>query len=285
MTALRQRMIEDMRLHGYTESTKETYLGAVARLAAHYKKSPDQIGEEELRLYILYLMEVRQMSSASLKPILAGIRFLFEKTLHYKWPTLTLVRFRCWKKVPVVLSKAEVCKVLGCVEKPVYRACLTTIYTCGLRRSEGAHLKVSDIDSSRMVMLVRGKGRKERTVQLPEATLEVLRAHWRVQRPKTWLFPAPPRGVRTQERPVSVGTLHAAMVAAVKASGIAKAARVHSLRHSYATHLLEDGVDMRIIQGYLGHSSPRTTAIYTHLTREVRQSTLGAINGLADALR
>jgi integrase/recombinase XerD len=167
----------------------------------------------------------------------------------------------------------------------VYRICLTTIYACGLRLMEGARLQVPDVDSARGILRVHGKRRKDREVPLPTATLQLLRDHWRTHRSPTWLFPAAtrhgtPYSVAHDCGPITRDSLQSAFRHAVKKSGIHKRAHVHTLRHSYATHLLEDGVNLRLIQEYLGHSSPRTTAIYTHLTREIRDAARDPINRL-----
>ena len=182
----------------------------------------------------------------------------------------------------MVLGREEVRRILAQVRIPVYRACLTTIYGCGLRLLEGAHLQVADVDSARMLLHVHGKGNKDRYVPLPAPTLAILRAFWRTHRSPIWLFPAPTRkglvySLAHDAGPVTRSSLQSAFRAALKRTGIAKRAHVHSLRHSYATHLLEAGVNLRIIQENLGHGSARTTQIYTHLTRE-------ALAGLTDPL-
>jgi site-specific recombinase XerD len=179
-----------------------------------------------------------------------------------------------------VLSRQEVRLVLAKVHVPVYRACLKTIYSCGLRISEGIHLQVRDIDSARMTLLIHGKGKKERYVPLPAVTLDLLRALWRVHRHSTWLFPAP----RLIDAPIGAANLGQAFRHALKETGILKAAHVHTLRHSYATHLLEAGINLRIIQENLGHRSARTTQIYTHLTREVQEALTDPLNQLMQGL-
>ncbi|MGH9884395.1 MAG: tyrosine-type recombinase/integrase, partial [bacterium] len=188
------------------------------------------------------------------------------------------------KKLPVVLSRAEVERVLAAVQVPAYRVCLTLIYGCGLRLSEATQLRVTDIDGARgLVHVHHGKGGMDRMVPVPTAALPLLRAHWRTHRDPQWLFPAPPRpgtARRAPARPMHVTTLQRAFRLAVAASGVSKRAHVHTLRHSYATHLLEAGVSLLVIQEYLGHSAPSTTAIYAHVTRELRDSALDPINSL-----
>jgi len=280
MTTLRQRMIEDMQLRGLSERTQESYVRAVRQLAEHYGKSPDQLSEEELRQYFLYLKNEKHASRSTCTLALCGIKFLYEYTLHKDWPTLSFVRPPREHKLPVVLSQEEVCRILGCLRQPHYRVCLTTIYSCGLRLQEGVQLQVADIDSARMLVRVRhGKGNKDRYVPLPHRTLELLRAYWVTHRPQVWLFPG--RGGTT---PLDKTGVQRAFHAALQESGIQKPATVHTLRHSYATHLLEAGVNLRVIQVYLGHSSPSTTALYTHLTRPVEALATETINRLLEGL-
>ena len=187
----------------------------------------------------------------------------------------------------MVLSREEVRRILTAVKIPVYHACLTTIYACGLRLLEGARLQVPDVDSGRMVLHIHsGKGKKDRYVPLPEATLTMLRSHWCTHHSPLWMFPAPvmqPSVVSTGA-PVTGSALHRAFGKALQASHISKRAHVHTLRHSYATHLLEAGINLRIIQANLGHNSPRTTEIYTHLTQEVRATLTDPLNQLMEGL-
>jgi len=270
MSALRERMIEDMQLRGLAARTQESYLQSVRQLAAHYHKPPDQINDEELRQYFLYLKNDRQVSRSTCTIALCGIKFLYVHTLKRSWHTLAFIRPEKEKKLPVVLSVDEVDRILRCVHQTRYRVCLTTIYACGLRLLEGVHLQVKDIDSQRkMLHICLAKGGKDRYVPLPDACLTMLRRHWQTHRNPTWLFPAPREDWLNPDRtskPMEQSGLQRAFSAAVRQSGIHKKATVHTLRHSYATHLLEAGVNLRIIQLYLGHASPATTAIYTHLT-------------------
>jgi site-specific recombinase XerD len=246
------------------------YVRAVRQLADHYHKSPDRITEEELRAYFLYLKNVKRYSRAASTVALCGIKFFYEHTLKREWSTLTFVRAPREKKLPVILSVDEVRTILAHLKLLRYRACLTTIYSCGLRLQEGTHLQVPDIDSARLLVHVRhGKGAKDRYVPLPPRTLELLRQYWKTHRHPLWLFPAPGRGgigMSTASAPMPRNSVQDAFRAALKHSGISKRASVHTLRHSYATHLLEAGVNLRLIQDYLGHNTPTTTAIYTHLT-------------------
>jgi len=213
---------------------------------------------------------------------LCGIKFFYERTLGKEWKTFEFVRPPKEKKLPVVLSVAEVGRVLGCVHRSRYRICLTTIYACGLRLLEGVHLQVKDIDGERQLLHIhQGKGGKDRCIPLPSASLKMLRQHWLTHRNPLWLFPSPFEEIH---QPMSASGVQRALRRAVQESGIHKEATVHTLRHSYATHLLEAGVNLRIIQSYLGHASPSTTAIYTHLTSTTETQTRQTIDEIVTQL-
>ena len=264
MSALRQKMLEDMQLRGFAIRTQEAYLLAVRQLAKHYRKPPDQIDEEELRQYFLFLKNEKHAARATCTIALCGIKFFFERTLGREWKTFEFLRPPKEKKLPVVLSQTEVRSILARVHRRAYRVCLTLIYVCGLRLLEGVRLQVNAIDGGRQLLhICQGKGNKDRYVPLPDPCLKMLRQHWLTHRHPVWLFPSP---VGDSQQPMSEGGLQRAFRAAVQEAGIHKKATVHTLRHSYATHLLEAGVNLRIIQSYLGHASPKTTAVYTHLT-------------------
>jgi integrase/recombinase XerD len=256
MTLLRQRMLEDMQLHSFSAKTQEAYLRAVRQLAEHFHQPPDQLTEEDLCQYFLYLKNEKRVSRSSCTVALCGIKFFFEQTLGKHWKTFELVRPPQTHKLPVVLSLEEVRRVLGCLQRPAYRVCLSTIYGCGLRLQEGLHLQVADLDGDRGLVHVRqGKGGQDRYVPLPERTLELLRQSWATHRHPTWLFPAPtPLGTSPTRatHPRSESSVQRAFRAALQTSGVQKKATVHTLRHSYATHLLEAGVNLRVIQAYLG---------------------------------
>ena len=289
MSPLQQRMLEDMQLRGLSARTQEAYARAVWQLAQHYHRRPDQLSEEELRQYFLYLTNEKKIARPTATIALCGIKFFYEQTLKQHWPTLRFVRPPREWKLPVVLSRTEVRQILGAVRIPVYRACLITIYACGLRLLEGTRLQVPDVDSGRMLLHIHGKSKKDRYVPLPQATLQLLRAHWRTHRSPLWLFPAPTRhglahSLAHDGGPVTRSSLQSAFRAALKRSGLAKRAHVHTLRHSYATHLLEANFNLRVIQDHLGHRSPRTTAIYTHLTQAVRTSVIVPLNQLMEDL-
>ncbi len=289
MSPLQQRMLEDMQLRGLSARTQEAYARAVWQLAQHYHRRPDQLGDEELRQYFLYLTNEKKIARPTATIALCGLKFFYEQTLKQPWPTLRFVRPPREWKLPVVLSREEVRRILREVRIPVYRACLKTIYACGLRLLEGIRLQVPDVDSARMLLHIHGKSKKDRYVPLPQPALELLRAFWCTHRSPLWLFPAPTRhglahSLAHDGGPVTRSSLQSAFRAALKRSGIAKRGHVHTLRHSYATHLLEAGFNLRVIQDHLGHRSPSTTAIYTHLTREVRAALTEPLNQLMQDL-
>lgn len=275
MTALRQKMMEDMQLHGYAERTRKSYAAGVASLAKHYRRPPDQLTEDDIRKFFLYLINDRKAARNTLKIYLCGIKFFYEKTLGREWQLFGLVMPAKSKKLPTVLSRQEVSAILGRVRNAAFKMVLTLIYVCGLRLNEAVRLTVNDIDGKRGQIRVRGKGNKDRDVPLPEKTLEHLRNYWRTRRPSHWLFPA-----RQGNRTISHSAIQKAFKAALRESGVRKNASVHSLRHSYATHLLEDGVDLRFIQMLLGHRDLRTTTIYTHLSQRSERTVQSAINRL-----
>jgi integrase/recombinase XerD len=282
MTPLRQKMIEDMQLRGLSARTQDSYVRAVRQLAEHYGKSPDQISDAELRDYFLYLENVKQVSPSTCRVRLNGIKFFYDYTVGRRWPTLELVRPARPQKLPVILSVGEVHRILRCLQKPHYRVCLSTIYGCGLRLLEGVRLQVGHIDSERQMLHIRqGKGQKDRYVPLPERTLALLRGYWLSHRNPLWLFPsAREGGMATARQPINASGVQKAFRAALQESGVNKAASVHTLRHSWATHLLEAGVNLRLIQAWLGHHSLTTTAIYTHLTVKAERQATERLNEL-----
>lgn len=284
MTPLRHRMIEDLQLRGYSESTQKVYVDSVRQLCEHYDKTPGRITEEDLRQYFLYGKNEKKWSRSTSTIALCGIKFFYENTLQRRWPTLLFIRPGQAKKLPVVLSCEEVRRILANIRMLRYRVCLSTIYSCGLRLSEGINLRLEDIDSARGVIAVRNsKGNKDREVPLPEKTLELLKEHWKSHRNKALLFPSAARddaNISTAQDPFSKSSVQSAFRSAVKSARINKKATVHSLRHSWATHLLEAGVNLRLIQVWLGHKSPSTTSIYTHLTEKAKTMAIKTINEL-----
>ena len=288
MTELRKRMIESLQLRGLSERTQEAYVRAVRQLSEHYHKSPDLVTEEELRQYFLHIKNVKKYSRAASTIAICGIKFFYEKTINREFTTFELVRAPHEKKLPVILSIEEVQTILRQVRLPRYRICLSTIYSCGLRLQEGTHIQVRDIDSGRAMLHVRhGKGGKDRYVPLPERTVELLRGYWVTHRNQVWMFPSEGRvhvELKNSTAPMHKSTVQHAFRAALKETKINKAASVHTLRHSWATHLLEAGVNLRLIQEYLGHSSPATTSVYTHLTMRAEHLGREAINRIMSGL-
>jgi len=276
MKDLRQRMIEDMELRGLASGTQARYLESITALAKHYNRRPDEITREQIKDYLLYLTETRKFAKGTFKVHLFAIKFLYEKTLGRQWRLLRLTRVRTDKKLPVILSQDEVWSLLDRVRRPQARMSLTLMYTCGLRVSEALHLRLEDVDGRRKVLWVRnGKGNKDRSVPLPTETLAQLRAYWAQHRPKTWLFPSK-RGTTA----ITSGGVRRALKAALWQSGIRKNVTCHTLRHSYATHLLEAGVHLRAIQALLGHRSLKTTFVYMHLSQSTMADVQTKINAL-----
>lgn len=268
MTALRKRFVEDLQLHGFAPSTQYVYVSAIKQLARHYQQPPDQLTEEQLRQYFLHLTQVRKVSRSNATIALCALKFFFEHTLQRSWPVLALARPPRSHSLPVVLSRAEVRQLLDSVTGDVFRTYFTTVYACGLRLSEALRLQVGDVDGQRGLLRVRGKGSQERCVPLPPALLRRLREFWKTHRTGPWLFPAPGSG--NPSRPLSRKSIQEAFATARERCALSKHPTVHTLRHSYATHLLEVGVNLRLIQANLGHRSPKTTALYTHLTEPAR---------------
>jgi len=280
MTELRKRMIEDMRLRGLTEGTQGVYVDAVKHLAQHYNRSPDQLSEEELRRFFIHLTQTRKLARSTVRVHLFAIKFLYRMTLKRDWAVLNLARIKKPTRLPVILSFQEVQRVLNRIRRPQARLSSTMMYTCGLRVSEATRLQASHIDSQRMVVCVRhGKGDKDRNVPLPGRTLALLRTYWAAHRPSSWLFPS-----RNAQSPINRKTVDLCLKAAVKESGINKRVSCHTLRHSYATHLLEAGVNLRVIQALLGHRSLKSTMVYVHLTPAIMKDLHKTLNDLMAGL-
>lgn len=281
MTILRQKMEADLQLRGLAPKTREAYLRAVKQLSAHYQKSPDALSEDEIKDYFLWLTNKKKVSRSAFVIALCGIRFFYEQTLKKEWHCFGLIRPPKSKKLPVVLSREEVQLVIKAVRKESHRVCLMTIYSCGLRTREGVGLAVTQIDSDRMMLHIQGaKGGKDRYVPLPEKTLELIRRYWVTHRNPHWVFPSPIK--RKSHSQMDPSGVRRTFKLALRECRIMKPATIHSLRHSYATHLLEAGVSIRHIQNYLGHTSLQTTMIYTHLTQNGFEQTVTRINRLVD---
>jgi site-specific recombinase XerD len=277
-------MLEDMQLRSLAARTQESYLAAVQQLALHFARSPDLITQEQLRQYFLYLRNDKRLAPNTVNVALNAVKFLYVHTLERPWPLGDLVRPPKARPLPVVLTPEEVWTVLGQIRRPPYRVCLSLIYCCGLRLLEGVQLQVTQIDSARMQLRIQGgKGNKDRYIPLPERTLTLLREHWRTHRNPAWLFPSPgPSGYEQAEAtvPMDESGGKSAFRRAVQQVGLTKHASVHTLRHSWATHLLESGVNVRLIQVWMGHSSLTTTAIYTHCTRKAEELATDALDQL-----
>ncbi|MGH7710879.1 MAG: tyrosine-type recombinase/integrase [Gemmatimonadaceae bacterium] len=282
--SLTERMLDDMRLRGLAARTQQSYLEAIRRLAKYVGRAPDALAtltEEEIRQFFLYLVTERHASRSTVIVSRSGIRFLFEPTLGRPWDVFNLVRPAQRYGLPVVLARDEVRDLLAQVRDARARVCLTVIYACGLRLSEGLGLTTADIDSQRMMLRVhRGKGDRDRYVPLPRQTLALLRTYWRRWRPASpWLFPN-----RAGTGALGSTSLQRIFAAVVRARALNKHATIHTLRHSYATHLLEHGVHLRVIQELLGHKSPQTTVIYTQITPAVTNALHGTVNSLMATL-
>jgi integrase/recombinase XerD len=282
MTPLRRRMIDDMTLHGLKPKTIEAYVPCVARFARYFGKSPTLLGTPEIRAYLLYLTHEKHVSASTYNQYLCALKFLYRITLGREWGLDGLARTRRQTKLPVVLSLEEVTRFLQAVTSIRHRAILMTAYAAGLRISEVLGLRVDDIDSQRMVIRIRqAKGSKDRYVMLSPRLLILLRDYWRARRRRKdyqaspWLFPGSIPG-----RPLTAKAVYEACEAARLAAGLDKHVTVHTLRHSFATHLLEDGTDLRTIQILLGHRSLNTTARYLHVATATLQSTRSPLDRL-----
>jgi site-specific recombinase XerD len=261
MTALRQRMVEDMQLRNLSPETQVSYLGHVARFARYFHRSPEQLGAEDVRRYQLHLINDRRLAPTSVVGAVAALRFLYQITLKQAWAVDAIIPPKRPQTLPIVLSPEEVGRFLAAIADLKHRAILTTCYAAGLRLSEVLHLKVTDIDSHRMVIHVAdGKGHRDRYVMLSPTLLRTLRIWWRTTRPMTWLFPGQHAG-----RPLDKATVQWACRLARFRSGLTKPVTPHSLRHAFAVHLLESGADLRTIQLLLGHRQLETTAGYLRL--------------------
>ena len=267
MTHLRKMMLEELERRNYSERTIRYYLRFVERFAQHFGKSPDKLGPEHLRSYQVYLLKERKLCPGSVEHHVAALRFFYLRTLHRLEFREFLPYPKVPRKLPNVLSQEEVARLIEASSSLFQRALLTVLYGTGMRRAEIARLKIAHIDSQRMIIhVVDGKGHKDRDLPLSPALLETLRAYWRWLKPRIYLFPS--RMHRDCERPISDKTVWLACIQAAKRAGIRKPTGPHLVRHSYATHLLEAGTDLRTIQLLLGHEDLETTARYLHLSKK-----------------
>lgn len=265
-TPLRERMLATLRNRNYSSRTEECYIDAVARFAKHFGRSPEKLGAKEILEYQTWLRDERKVSFSAFNQAVSALKFLYRNVLEQPDVVSRVSYARLGRRLPLVLSKEEVAQLLGAIPLFRYRVLFTTIYACGLRLGEALSLRVADIDSSRMMLRVRdGKGRKDRDVPLPPLLLEMLRAYWRREKPLDYLFSAR----RDPRRPIDSATVQRYLRVVVPAAGITKHATAHTLRHSFATHLLEDGVPSRTVQVLLGHSSVKTTEHYMHVSPQL----------------
>ncbi|SAL07024.1 phage integrase family protein [Caballeronia calidae] len=261
MTPLRQRMLHDMEIRNLADNTQKSYLIQVASFTRHFHRSPELLGPDEIRAWLIHLREERKLAPGSLGPTIGALRFLYRVTLKRDWSDEDFPLPKKPVRLPVILSFDEVTTFFDAIPSLKHRAILMTAYAAGLRVSEVVHLKVTDIDSKRMVIRVRqGKGRKDRYVMLSPRLLEVLRTYWQDAHPREWLFPGNIPG-----QPISRDAVGLACQLARKRSGIQKPITPHSLRHAFATHLLETGTDVRRIQLLMGHRSLSTTSKYLRI--------------------
>ena len=270
MKDILQNTIVDLQLASYSPRTVESYSYHVKKFLEHFDKDPKSISEDEIKQYFLFLKYKKKLSGSASAQAISGIKFMFEKTLDMDFKVFGIVKNPRGKKLPVVLTREEVRKTINLIRILRHKACLALIYTCGLRLHEATSISPADVDSKRMVIHIKdGKGRKDRIVPLPQCTLQILRAHYKTHRNKKFIFPAPGRGGVNESKsaiPLPDSSVQTVLKKALRQAGNIKNVSVHNLRHSYATHLLEAGIDIRIIQKYLGHKSISSTMIYTHLT-------------------
>ena len=274
MTTLRQRMLEDMSIRNFAENTQLSYLQEVSAYARFFDRSPDKLGPQEVRAYQIHLVQVRKLEASSVGIATSALRFLYKVTLKQTWAPDDIPMPKKPFKLPVVLSAGEVMHFLESVDSLKHRTILMTAYAAGLRVSEATHLRVTDIDSQRMVLRVdQGKNRKDRYVMLSPRLLDELRVYWKAVRPKTWLFPGEIPG-----RPITRDAVGLACQKAHRACGIAKPITPHSMRHAFATHLLESGTDVRRIQLLLGHRSLATTSRYLKIATSTVCATISPLD-------
>ena len=288
MHSILQKTITDLKLASYSPRTVEAYSYHVKKFLEHSGKDPRGLTEDDVKQYFIYLKYKKKLSGSASAQAISGIKFMFKKTLDMDFKVFGIVKNPRGKKLPVILTRDEMRNVLNRIRVLRHRACLTLIYTCGLRLHEAVSIAPADIDSKRMVVHVKNaKGRKDRIVPLPEITLQILRTHFKTHRNEKFIFPAPGRGGRKEAvsaTPLPDSSIQTVLKKALREAGIIKNISVHNLRHSYATHLLEAGIDIRIIQKYLGHKSIASTMIYTHLTPIISENVYQKVDRLMAGL-
>jgi integrase/recombinase XerD len=281
VTHLRKLMLEELERRNFTDSTRRAYFRIIEDFARHFHRPPDQLGQEQIREYTAHLFRDRKLSDSSVHQTVGALRFFFVKMLKRPWRVEDTPYPKRRMRLPVILSRDEVARLIESASNPFHRTILMTLYATGVRRAELARLKLTDVDTARMVLHVHnGKGRKDRDVVLSPHLLEELRQHYRrlARKPATWLFPGGQR--HTADNPVSAKVCWNACREAAKRAGIRKALHPHTLRHCFATHLLESGADLRTIQILLGHSDLKQTAIYVHVSQRHLSATASPLDAL-----
>ena len=283
-----QAAVNDLKLAGYSQRTVETYAYHIMKFIQYFDKDPADINEDDIKRYFIYLKDTKKLGPSATAQAISGVKFFLQKTMDKDFRVFSFVRNPRGKKLPVILTRKEVQKVLSLIRILRHKACLTLIYTCGLRLHEATTIAPADIDSQRMFVHIKdAKGKKDRLVPLPTATLHILREHYKTHRNPRFVFPAPGRGgiqEKTARRPLPDSSIQTVLKAALKQAAVFKNISVHNLRHSYATHLLEAGIDIRIIQKYLGHKSIASTMIYTQLTPIISENVKQKVDRLMSGL-
>lgn len=263
MSTLREQLLQDLQLKGATAQTQRIYVREVSNYAKYFGKSPEELGEPELKTYLLHLMHERNLAEGTYRFYVAALKFLYRTTLKREWVVENIQFPKRKEKLPVVLNLSEVQTLFEVTDNIKHKAILMMTYSSGLRISEVSRLKVVDIDSKRMMVYIRlGKGGKDRYSILSQTALDCLRQYWREYRPKEWLFEG-----QKEDTHITVSSINQIFHDAKNRAGIKKRASVHTLRHSFATHLVEAGTSLHHVQLLLGHTSPVTTTVYLHVSR------------------
>ena len=281
MTTLRERMIQDMEIRNYSPHTISAYVQCVAAFAKHFGRSPEHLAPKHIRAYQRYLVEERKVSWARFNQSVCAMRFLYRVTLDRDWMIKHLPHPRTSRKLPIILSVEELSAFFAAVKNLKHRTILQTMYGAGLRISEALSLCIGDIDSQRGVLrIAQGKGKKDRYAPLSAAVLDVLRTYWRVYRPSSWLFPG-----RSPDRPLTPRAIQKPCRQAAEKAFLSKPVTTHTMRHCFATHLLEDGTDLRTIQHLLGHRGMSTTAVYLHVAGNTLESARRSVDMLGTIIK